>query len=123
MADGLRSPSAYASGMRLFPLFSDAGSVGVQTLLDLAPTRGAALRVGSVRLAPGQRVPGEGVSVHSADEVSYIVTGSLTGVCSGAEFETVAGEVSLIPAGEEHWAEAGPDGAEIFWCWYGEVTG
>src|SRR5690606_15495289 len=109
--------------MRLFPLFNDAEALGVQTLLDLGPTRGALLRVGSVRLAPGQRVPDEGVSVHSADEVSYIVSGSLSGVCGGEEFEKVAGEVSLIPAGEEHWAEAGPNGAEIFWCWYGEVTG
>lgn len=109
--------------MRLFPLFSDAEAVGVQTLLDLGPARGAVLRVGSVRLSPGQRVPDEGVSVHSADEVSYIVAGSLSGVCGGEEFETVAGEVSLIPAGEEHWAKAGPDGAEIFWCWYGEVAG
>ncbi len=75
-----------------------------------------------MRLAPGQRVPAEGVSIHAADEVSYVVAGSLSGVCAGEEFRTVAGEISLIPAGEEHWAVAGPAGAEIFWCWYGNVA-
>ena len=109
--------------MRLLPLFTDAATVGVSTLIDLGSRTGPAFRAGSVRLEPGQRVPAEGVSVHAADEVSYIVAGSLTGVCGGAEFATVAGEVSLIPAGEEHWAVAGPDGAEIFWCWYGDVDG
>ena len=109
--------------MRLFPLFHDTSAVGVTTLLDLGREPGPAFRAGSVRLAPGQRVPVEGLSVHGADEVSYIVAGSLTGVCGGEEFATAAGEVSLIPAGEEHWAVAGPDGAEIFWCWYGDVYG
>jgi len=109
--------------MRLFQLFSDKNDVGVTTLLDLGRMPGPAFRAGSVRLAPGQRVPAEGVSVHTADEVSYIVAGSLTGVCGGEEFATVAGEVSLIPAGEEHWAVAGPGGAAIFWCWYGDVDG
>lgn len=107
--------------MRLLPLFSDPAMVGVATLLDLGQQPEPRFRAGSVRLAPGQRVPVEGVSAHAADEVSYVITGSLTGVCGGKAFATVAGEVSHIPAGEEHWAEAGPDGAEIFWCWYGEV--
>jgi quercetin dioxygenase-like cupin family protein len=109
--------------MHLFPLFDDPDDVGVRTLLDLGDRTGTAFRAGSVRLAAGQRVPAEGVSAHSADEVSYIVAGALSGVCGGEEFSTVAGEVSLIPAGEEHWAVAGPEGAEIFWCWYGKLDG
>lgn len=108
--------------MRLFPLF-DSTDTGVSTLLDLTRPTGPAFRAGSVRLAPGQRVPAEGWSVHAADEVSYIVAGSLTGECGGEPFATVAGEVSLITAGEEHWAVAGAGGAEIFWCWYGNVDG
>lgn len=109
--------------MRLIPLFNDATEFGVATLLELGAPPAPGFRAGSVRLAPGQRVPAEGLSVHAADEVSYVVAGSLSGVCGGEEFKTVAGEVSLIPAGEEHWAVAGPDGAEIFWCWYGNVSG
>ena len=38
----------------------DAPALGVRTLLDLAPKDRAALRAGSVTLAPGQRVPAEG---------------------------------------------------------------
>ncbi|MBX3142626.1 MAG: cupin domain-containing protein [Trueperaceae bacterium] len=109
--------------MRLIPLFNDATEFGVATLLELGAPPAPGFRAGSVRLAPGQRVPAEGLSVHAADEVSYVVAGSLSGVCGGEEFKTFAGEVSLIPAGEEHWAVAGPDGAEIFWCWYGNVSG
>lgn len=109
--------------MRVFPLFGNATDVGVSTLLDLGRRPDPTFRAGSVRLAPGQRVPTEGVSAHAADEVSYIVAGSLTGLCGGNEFATMAGEVSLIRAGEEHWAVAGSDGAEIFWCWYGNVDG
>ncbi len=112
---------AVSSRMRLFPLFADGSEMGVKTLLELGQEPGARLRAGSVRLAPGQRVPEEGVSVHSADEVSYVVAGSLSGESGGVRFTTVAGEVSHIPAGEEHWAVAGPEGAEILWCWYGEV--
>lgn len=107
--------------MRLMPLFPDDATIGVAPLLELGRRPGAGCRAGSVRLAPGQRVPDRGWSVHAADEVSYIVAGSLSGVCGEEEFEIVAGEVSLIPAGEEHWAVAGPAGAKIFWCLYGEL--
>jgi quercetin dioxygenase-like cupin family protein len=50
-----------------------------------------------------------------------VVAGSLSGECGGRPFTTVAGEVSHIPAGEEHWAVAGPEGAVVFWCWYGDL--
>jgi quercetin dioxygenase-like cupin family protein len=76
-----------------------------------------------VTLAPGQRVPAEGWSAHAADELSLIVSGSLTGVSGEAPFAVGSGDVTLIPAGEAHWAVAGPDGAEIFWVWFGAVDG
>lgn len=107
--------------MRIIPLLSEAGEAGVATLLDLGQRPKPRFRAGSVRLAPGQRVPVTGVSAHTADEVSYVISGSLSGASGGQPFATVAGEVSHIPAGEEHWAEAGPDGADVFWCWYGDV--
>jgi len=109
--------------MRKLPLFPLGAAEPVQTLLDLAAMPNAALRAGSVKLSPNQRVPAEGWSGHSAEELSLIVSGSLTGVCGGAEFQAGAGDVTLIPAGEQHWAVAGSDGAEIFWCWFGEVDG
>lgn len=107
--------------MRKLPLFPEASADPVQTLLELAERPRAALRAGSVRLAPNQRVPLEGMSAHGADELSLIVSGSLSGVSGGEPFEVGAGEVTLIPAGEEHWAVAGEEGAEIFWCWFGDL--
>ena len=95
----------------------------VASLLDLPPRQTAALRVGSVQLEPGQRVPGEGLSRHGVDEVSLIVSGSLTGECGGEAFSIGEGDVTWIPAGEEHWAVAGQHGAEIFWVWFGDVAG
>lgn len=106
--------------MRRFPLRSDLDDP-VQTLLDLPSRAGAALRVGSVRLAPGQRVPAEGLSRHGVEEVALITAGSLRGESGGEAFAIGANEVSWIPAGEAHWAVAGDEGAELLWVWFGDV--
>lgn len=112
------------AAMRRLPLFPPSSDdAPVRTLLDLAPRGGAALRAGSVRLAPGQRVPGEGLSRHGVSELSLIVSGSLRGESGGEPFRLAAGDVTLIPEGEEHWAVAGPEGTEIFWVWFGDVAG
>lgn len=110
--------------MRRLKLSSEESAEGpVRTLFDLAPRDGAALRVGAVRLQPGQRVPDEGTSRHGVDEASLIVSGSLSGQSGGEAFTIAAGDVTLIPAGEAHWAVAGHEGAEIFWAWFGDVAG
>ena len=110
--------------MRRTRLFSaDGDATPVRTLLNVPAADRAALRAGSVRLAPGQRVPSEGLSRHGVDELSLITAGSLRGESGAAAFEIAAGDVTLIPAGEAHWAVAGPDGAEIFWVWFGDVAG
>lgn len=110
--------------MRRLRLLSDDPAEGpVRTLFDLAPRDGAALRVGAVRLAPGQRVPDEGTSRHGVEEASLIVSGSLRGQSGGEAFAIEAGDVTLIPSGEAHWAVAGDEGAEIFWAWFGDVAG
>lgn len=110
------------SSMKKLPLFPPTQADPVQTLLQLGSRPQAALRVGSVRLAPNQRVPLEGMSAHEADELSLIVSGSLSGVSGGESFDVKRGDVTLIPAGEEHWAIAGHEGAEIFWCWFGRLA-
>src|SRR6056297_1208518 len=110
-------------GMRRFR--SDDGSHGdapVRVLLDLHPRDGAALRAGTVRLSPGQRVPDEGLSRHAVDELALIVAGSLQAESGGEAADLDAGDVTLIPAGEAHWARAGENGAEIFWVWFGDVA-
>lgn len=105
--------------MKRFSFRDASSSEAVQQLVELQVEASAKLRLGSVRLEPGQRVPAEGVSQHPVDEVSLIVKGSLTAACGGEVCELSAGEVSLIPAGEPHWAVAGGEGAEIFWLWFG----
>lgn len=105
--------------MKKLPLFPPALEKPVHDLLDLAPQPNAILRAGSVRLQPNQRVPDDGLSSHAADELSLIVNGSLSGVSGGEPFEVGARDVTLIPAGEQHWAVAGEAGAEIFWIWFG----
>jgi quercetin dioxygenase-like cupin family protein len=98
------------------------GDEPVRVLLDLLPRDAAALRAGTVRLSPGQRVPAEGLSRHAVDELALIVAGSLQAESGGEAADLGAGEVTLIPAGEPHWARAGEEGAEIFWVWFGDVA-
>lgn len=104
----------------LFPLpKANEDLTAVQHLLELHTQGRAALQVGSVRLAAGERVPSEGTSQHPVDEISLIVRGSLRAESAGEQVQLTAGEVTLIPAGEAHWAVAGEEGAEIFWLWFG----
>lgn len=74
---------------------------------------------GSARFEPGQRLPASGTGSHAGDEVSYIISGRLRGESGGEPFEIAAGEMSLIPAGEEHWAQAGPEPVEIIYVMVG----
>lgn len=92
----------------------------VQTLIEMTAPGKALLKVGSLHLKPGQRVPAEGLSEHTVDEVSLILHGSLIGESGNDAFTASAGEISLIPAGEAHWARAGDAGAELFWILFGE---
>lgn len=104
--------------MDVIPLGSGEGPL--RTLLE-ARAGGAALRVGTVTLQPGERVPAAGVSAHDVLEVSLLLRGSLTGECGGEAFCLRAGELSRIPAGEAHWAVSGEAGAEVLWMWFGDA--
>ena len=68
---------------------------------DLSDRR---VRVGMLEFARGERIPVSGVSCHSEDEVSFILSGTLKGMSGGLPFTVSAGETTYIPAGEEHWA-------------------
>lgn len=61
--------------------------------------------VGQLFFPAGTRLPLEGVSVHAQDEVSFILSGRLRAFSGDGEYTLVAGDTTLIPAGEEHWAE------------------
>jgi quercetin dioxygenase-like cupin family protein len=109
--------------MKLLKLTEPApASEPVQTLIEMTAPGKALLKVGSVHLKPGQRVPAEGLSEHTVDEVSLVLSGSLTGESGNDPFVISAGEISLIPAGEAHWARAGDAGVELLWIWFGKDT-
>jgi quercetin dioxygenase-like cupin family protein len=59
---------------------------------------------GTVTIPSGARIPVEGTGVHEQDEYSYIVKGSLVVSIDGVEHRVKAGDATLIPAGEAHWA-------------------
>lgn len=64
---------------------------------------------GTMFLPAGTRVPAEGESVHAQDELSFILSGRLLACSGGETYTLVAGDVTLIPAGEAHWAEVTED--------------
>lgn len=45
------------------------------------------------------------MSVHEQDEVSFILSGRLEAVSGGESVDLTAGDISFIPAGEQHWAQ------------------
>lgn len=63
-----------------------------------------ALVTGILEFVAGTRLPLIGVSVHEQDEVSFILSGSLEAVCGDQPATLKAGDISFIPAGEQHWA-------------------
>lgn len=62
------------------------------------------IKVGTVTIYPGQRVPLTGVSNHSENEYSVIVKGSLITEIYGEQQRVSSGQATYIPAGEEHIA-------------------
>ena len=64
---------------------------------------GAAI-TGILEFAAGTRLPLTGVSVHEQDEVSFILSGRLEAVSGGQSATLKSGDISFIPAGEQHWA-------------------
>lgn len=99
--------------------FSVTGPEPVRTLLEYAGAAAGRVTVGTARFRPHERLPAEGTGSHEGDEISYIISGSLTGESGGRPFRVGAGDLTLIPAGEEHWAVAGPEPVEIIFVMVG----
>lgn len=95
--------------------FAVTGPEPTKLLLEFANGEVRSVVFGSARFEPGQRLPEAGVGSHTGDEISYIISGRLTGESGGEPFEISAGEMSVIPAGEEHWAQAGPEPVELIY--------
>jgi len=107
--------------MEVFKLKYPDAPEQVLSLLELPPEQRASLKMGTVRLNKGDWVPLEGYSKHQQHELSVVLTGGLEVECAGENSTLVAGEVSLIHAGEEHRAKATQD-TQLIWFWFGEVT-
>lgn len=106
--------------MEVFKLRYPSSPDQVLSLLELPPEQWASLKMGTVRLNKGDWVPLEGYSRHGQHELSVILSGGLEVECAGEQSTLRAGEVSLIPAGEEHRARATED-TELIWFWFGQV--
>ena len=66
--------------------------------------QGRNVNMGYVVFKPGQRAPLEGTTSHTGDEYGYIISGGLTCMSGGVEYSVKAGDATLIPANEEHYA-------------------
>ncbi|MGP4081577.1 cupin domain-containing protein [Pseudalkalibacillus sp. R45] len=62
------------------------------------------VKVGTVTIHPGERVPLAGVSNHEENEYSVIVKGSILTEIKDEQTRVSAGQATFIPAGEEHIA-------------------
>ena len=84
-------------------------------LTRLAPHRarlsapGLTADVGILDVPAGTRLPADGVSRHDQDEIAFLLAGELRAWSGGREYRLIAGDATLIPAGEEHWAEVVQD--------------
>lgn len=87
-------------------------NVFIKTIFSERDLEGGTARFGIVTIPPKARIPFSGTSVHEEDEYSIVIKGSiLAGTGGGKKFRLSAGDASLIPAGEAHWAYN--DGEEI----------
>ncbi|MBG9447312.1 MULTISPECIES: cupin domain-containing protein [Bacillaceae] len=78
------------------------------------------LKVGTVVIPPGKRVPLTGVSNHSENEYSIIVKGSIVTETNGKTYRVSSGEATYIPAGQEHIAyNDSEEDCEIVWVLVG----
>jgi quercetin dioxygenase-like cupin family protein len=95
---------------------ADRPDVLMKTLLDRQNASGSEVTLGTVIFPPGARVPAEGMGVHEADEYSIILKGSIKTMSGGREYQVSGGQVTFIPAGEEHWAfNDSEEDCEIIW--------
>ncbi|MED4582613.1 cupin domain-containing protein [Brevibacillus choshinensis] len=88
----------------------------LKTLFPKGIIDGGKVMFGTVVIPPKARVPMKGQGAHDQDEYSYIMRGTIQTESGGKAYTVSAGEATLIPAGEEHWAyNAGDEDCEIVW--------
>jgi quercetin dioxygenase-like cupin family protein len=90
--------------------------VDLKQVFELDVNGKSKFKMGTVVFPPGARVPPEGTGVHDGDEYSIVISGRIKTGSGGQENVIEAGQATLIPAGEEHWAEnVGGADCHIIW--------
>lgn len=105
--------------MEVFKLQYPNAPQQVLSLLEFPPEQQASLKMGTVQLAKGDWVPREGYSKHTQHELSFILQGELEVESSAEHVSMGAGDVIVIPAGQEHRSRALKD-TRLVWFWFGE---
>lgn len=95
----------------------DRPQVTLKTLFQESSIVGGKVQFGTVLVPPKARIPLKGHGSHNQDEYSIVVRGSMITESGGKEYCLSAGDATLIPAGEEHWAfNDGNEDCEIVWA-------
>jgi quercetin dioxygenase-like cupin family protein len=91
-------------------------AVLLKTLFSEKHIEGGRARFGVVTIPPQTRIPLNGEGSHEEDEYSILIKGSIITGVGDKEHRLTAGDASLIPAGEAHWAyNDGDEECEIVW--------
>lgn len=94
----------------------DRPNVSLKTLFSEEHIDGGRAKFGVVTIPPQARIPLKGTGSHGEDEYSLVVKGSILTGIGDKEYRLTAGDASLIPAGEAHWAyNDGDEECEIVW--------
>ncbi|HBT95924.1 MAG TPA: cupin domain-containing protein [Coriobacteriia bacterium] len=92
------------SGIERERIVKTSAGVGMLPLLSSELASNEAVDIGYAEFTPGLRSPVEGSAAHDADEIAYVLSGSIHCVSGGRLHTVHAGEVSYIPAGEAHYS-------------------
>ncbi|AEH49773.1 cupin domain-containing protein [Parageobacillus thermoglucosidasius] len=91
-------------------------AVSLKTLFSEEDLDGGRVKFGVITIPPKTRIPLHETSCHEEDEYSIVVKGSIITWSNDQEYRLNAGDASLIPAGEAHWAyNDGDEECEIVW--------
>jgi quercetin dioxygenase-like cupin family protein len=104
--------------MEIRKLIYPEGDDQVLSLLELSEEERAGLELGTACIAKGDRVPREGNSRHEQHEIAVILKGALDVEIEGRTTRVRAGDLTVIPAGQEHAARA-LDETELVWVFFG----
>lgn len=103
--------------MEVYKVEAEAGEMKtVMEIFQVDLRSNTKMTFGTAIVLPGQRLPAEGTTSHTADEYSYIMKGDIYTSSGGIEQIVQEKSATLIPKGEEHWCRNdGSEAVEILW--------